>query len=171
MKRRSPVAVLLLLLALGCTLLRPTPLLIGTPQPAPSSEGPADLTGVYQVTGRNLDGTPYQGTLTVEAYGEVYTLVWELGNTRIEGVGLLEGNMLSAGWDCGVATYSILENGEMEGVWTICGENRTGTERATPWRRGIQGGQSPHSHQISLLYFMPDSNHMRRSHARLRVQG
>lgn len=133
MGRKASVVLLMLLMVSGC-FLRPPP----APLAHPSSpfEGP---TGVYHVTGTNPDGTPYQGTLTVERLGDTYTLTWETGSTVIEGVGLLQGNILSAGWDCGVITYRVQEDGSMEGIWALCGAGNTGTERAVPQRPGVQG--------------------------------
>jgi len=104
---------------------------------SPATDDP--LVGTYQVTGTNPDGSSYLGTLTVEAYGETYSLVWEVGNTVTTGVGLREGNVLSGGWDCGVVTYRIQEDGRLEGVWALCSEPHTGTEQAIPVRLGVQG--------------------------------
>lgn len=133
MGRKASVVLLMLLLISGC--FPPSP---PAPMAHPSSPsgGP---TGVYYVTGINPSGTPYRGTLTVERLRDTYTLTWQIGSTVIEGVGLLQGDILAAGWDCGVITYRIQEDGSMEGIWALCGEGRTGTERAVPQRPGVQG--------------------------------
>ena len=137
MTRKRLSILCLLLLLLGCTLLPSTPPSIA---PAPrTSEGAADISGVYRVTGTNPDGQPYRGTLTIEAQGEVYRLVWEVGSTSIEGVGLLRGTVFSAGWDCGVVTYQVLEDGRLEGIWALCGGSSVGTEQAVPQRPISQG--------------------------------
>jgi hypothetical protein len=129
----------LLLLLFGCTLLPSTPPPIAPPPAPRTSEGPADLSGVYRVTGTNPDGRPYHGTLTIEVRGEAYLLVWEVGSTSIEGVGLRRGTVFSAGWDCGVVTYQVLEDGRLEGIWALCGGSSVGTEEAVPQRPGSQG--------------------------------
>lgn len=136
MSRKASVVLLLLLMIPGC-LPPPTP----APMAPPSSPsgGPTSPVGVYYVTGTNMDGTPYRGTLTIERLGNTYTFTWETGGAITEGVGLLQGNILSAGWDCGVVTYRIQEDGSLEGVWALCGEGRTGTERAVPQLPGFQG--------------------------------
>ncbi len=126
--------ILLLLLACGCTALQPTPPPVGRPTP---SDDP--LVGTYRVTGTNPDGSSYRGTLTIEAQGETYSLIWEVGNTLTTGVGLRQGDVLSGGWDCGVVTYQIQGDGSLEGVWALCGERHIGTERAVPTRPGVQG--------------------------------
>lgn len=133
MGRKALVVLLLLLMISGC--FSPPP---SAPMAHPSSPS-GDPTGVYYVTGTNPSGTPYRGTLTVERLGNTYALTWETGGIIIEGVGLLQGGILSAGWDCGVITYRIQEDGSMEGIWALCGEGRTGTERAVPKRPGVQG--------------------------------
>ncbi len=139
MFRKRLRILVLLLFSLGCAFLPPTPPPIAAPPATrPFGEG-ASLSGLYRVTGTNPDGRPYQGTLRIQPQGEVYVLLWETGGTSIEGVGLLRGNILSAGWDCGVVTYSVLEDGSLEGVWALCGESRVGTERAVPQKPGIQG--------------------------------
>ncbi len=129
----------LLLFSLGCILFQPTSPPLAAPFPTRASGDRAGLSGLYHVTGTNPDGRPYQGTLTIESRGEVYTLLWEIGSTSIEGVGLLKGDTLSAGWECGVVVYSVLEDGSLEGVWALCGESRVGTERAVPQKPGVQG--------------------------------
>lgn len=138
MARKWLTLFALLTLALGCVLL-PTSSPPAATSPPRASGKAGDLSGSYRITGTNPDGRPYQGTLTIEAHGEVYFLTWETGDTLIEGVGLLKGNVLSAGWNCGVITYSVLENGTLEGIWALCGESRVGTERAVPFQPGIQG--------------------------------
>ncbi|MBC7228443.1 MAG: hypothetical protein H5T61_14630 [Thermoflexales bacterium] len=133
----------LVVLTMGCVLL-PTSSPPAATSPPRASEDTGGLSGVYRVTGTNPDGRPYEGTLTIEAQGDVYALSWEIGDTVIEGVGLLRGNVLSGGWDCGVVTYSVLEDGTLEGLWALCGGSRVGTERAVPGQPGVQG-ESPYA--------------------------
>lgn len=88
-----------------------------------------------------------------------YPLVWVTGEVVYEGLGILQGDVLSAAWSesilplrrgstsqrqaglrfgdraqgtssCGVVSYLVLEDGTLEGVWAIGQGGRTGAERA-----------------------------------------
>ena len=94
----------------------------------------ANVAGNYRVTGRNQDGSPYTGTLTITARGPVYHLAWQTGQ-NYEGTGIAQADSLAVGWGgatCTVASYRIQPDGTLEGQWTTVGQAANlGTERAT----------------------------------------
>lgn len=54
-----------------------------------------DVGGVYQLEGRNPDGTTYAGIVAITARGPVWDVWWDDGGKDSVGVGLLTGNVLS----------------------------------------------------------------------------
>lgn len=102
--------------------------------------GPAlaqDIGGEYAINGTNLDGSPYGGTasivLTSETTCEIY---WTTGATTSQGICMRNGNAFSAGYVMGEAIglviYEVMADGSLEGLWTIAGQNGSGTEVLTP---------------------------------------
>jgi hypothetical protein len=105
MRRLLPGAALALLLALPAAAQRP---------------------GVYALEGVNPDGSTYAGTLELQpARGGAWRLVWRIGSDVVEGIGLVDGPVLSAayvlGGRPGVAIYRIRQDGVLEGPWTTGG--------------------------------------------------
>jgi hypothetical protein len=89
------------------------------------------LEGTYAVSGTNVDGTEYAGTLTVTRRGAVYQFSWATGNDS-EGVGVLMDDFVAVGFggeECGVVAYAV-DDGALEGTWGLYGNEDTGTERA-----------------------------------------
>ncbi len=93
--------------------------------------------GDYAVEGTNLDGSSYGGTakivLTSETTCEIY---WTTGPSTSQGICMRNGNACSAGSVMGEAIgrviYQVMEDGALEGVWTIAGQPGSGTEKLTP---------------------------------------
>lgn len=92
----------------------------------------SDLDGTYDVTGRNVDGTAYKGTLNVEKDGEGYSFRWNTG-TSLSGHGIKVGNKAIAGFggrQCAFVAYEIKPDGTLEGKWGAQGSRLFGTETA-----------------------------------------
>lgn len=90
------------------------------------------LAGTYDVQGTNPDGTPYTGTLAIEANGDTYSVTWNAGGTYV-GVGLLDGDTFATSYGgeaCGVALYRMQGTG-LSGWWAPYGSPAVGTETAT----------------------------------------
>jgi hypothetical protein len=99
--------------------------------PAPGGAAPpagAAPVGTFAVTG---DG--YSGTVTVTQNGQAYDVVWQVGNQRFRGVGILQNGVLSTGYTgeghTGVALYRQTAPGVWEGPYAFVGGNQTHTER------------------------------------------
>lgn len=90
----------------------------------------------YSVRGTNPDGTAYGGQLDgVRRADGTWVLTWRVGGSVVEGIGLVQGDVLAAaypagGGAAGLATYRILPDGRLEGSWTV-GEG-VGRETLTP---------------------------------------
>jgi hypothetical protein len=100
-----------------------------------------DIGGVYSVQGTGLNGNPYSGTAVIEGITDTTcSIVWETGGQSSEGVCMRYGPAFSAfyvietpnGPAFGLVIYQVLENGSLDGIWTVTGENGSGTEVLTP---------------------------------------
>lgn len=96
-----------------------------------------DIGGDYTVDGTNLDGSPYKGTakivLTSETTCEIY---WTTGASTSQGICMRNGPAFSAGYvmgdAIGLVIYQVMDDGSMRGLWTIAGQEGSGTENLTP---------------------------------------
>jgi len=74
--------------------------------------------GTYAVSGRNPNGSTYEGTLDLSRQGSRYTLVWKVGGTGYRGVGDLNDNLLTVDWgDQTPVVYALMEDGRLKGLW------------------------------------------------------
>lgn len=97
----------------------------------------AQRDGLYTVTGTNLDGTEYTGLAQIRAVGlNSFSIVWRLGNTLVEGVGMASGRTIAVTYGQaqrpGMGIYTLNPDGSMEGEWTIIGAPAIGRERLVP---------------------------------------
>lgn len=94
-------------------------------------------TGTYTVEGTNLDGSRYGGTATITLSSETTCHIrWDTG-TQSDGICMLSGNAFAAGYvfesgGVGLVVYEVMEDGSLEGAWTIDGQSGSGTERLIP---------------------------------------
>lgn len=93
--------------------------------------------GVYQVEGTNFDGSPYSGTAEIKAASDsTCTIVWSTAGQISRGICMRHGNAFAAGYSLGKAiglvVYQVMQDGTMQGIWTIAGQSGNGTEILTP---------------------------------------
>ena len=94
-------------------------------------------TGTYTVEGTNLDGSSYGGTATIELSSDTTCHIhWSTG-TEADGICMLYDNAFAAGYvfetgAVGLVVYRVMEDGTLEGAWTIDGQSGSGTERLIP---------------------------------------
>jgi hypothetical protein len=122
-------------------------LLLGAAAPAA-----AQRSGVYEVTGTNLDGSTYRGLMEMRQVGHSsFHILWNIGGETIEGVGMVSGltftTAFSAGERTGLGIYEIRPGDVMAGSWTIVGAPVNGTETVRPATEtpppGITPGVTP----------------------------
>ncbi len=90
--------------------------------------GPVVKEGTYDVAGYNPNGTPYTGTLTLKRQGDVYFMVWYIGQNTFNGKGTLSGTTLTIDWgEQYPVIYAVQENGILKGTWA----NGAGSETLT----------------------------------------
>ena len=97
----------------------------------------AQRDGLYDVTGRNLDGTDYTGVAQIRSVGlNSFNIVWRIGNQLVEGVGMASGRTVSVAYGLaqrpGIGIYTLNPDGSLDGEWTIIGAPTIGRERLVP---------------------------------------
>ncbi len=100
----------------------------------PSKGGGADLTGVYDILGKNPQGENYKGTLIVIQSGDGYTFDWEAGN-KFSGFGIRAGSYIAVGFggrQCSFVGYDVESDGTLNGKWGNQFSKKLGTEVAKP---------------------------------------
>lgn len=96
----------------------------------------ADPTGVYSVTGINMDGGSYRGEITVEPAGDIFNLTWTIARDTFTGIGVFEGDTLSAAYDSPTSVAGVIQMTRSldgwDGVWAYLGHTGQGTESWRP---------------------------------------
>ena len=93
--------------------------------------------GNYTVEGKNFDGSPYTGTATITFQNDIScTIEWVSGPNTSEGICMKNGNLFAAAYQqqgyFGILSYQILEDGRLDGAWTVAGQEGYGVEMLTP---------------------------------------
>jgi len=96
-----------------------------------------DLGGEYTVKGTNLDGSSYKGTAEIVITSNTTCEIrWVTAGRESVGICMPNGNALAAAYVMGDAVglviYRVLDDGTLDGVWTIAGQRGRGTDVLTP---------------------------------------
>ncbi|HZF75371.1 MAG TPA: hypothetical protein VE033_06005 [Acetobacteraceae bacterium] len=107
----------------------------------------AQQSGLYDVTGTNLDGTAYTGVVQIQQAGLAsFRILWRIGADTIEGVGMASGRTISVAYGLrdrpGLGVYTLNPDGSLDGEWTIVGAPAMGRERLVPRRAAGQAEPS-----------------------------
>ena len=110
--------------------------LIGLAAPG-AGAGPADrdLSGRYHTVGVDPGGPRYFGVTELTGTGGgAYTIVQEIGRSRIEGTGSFDGTALQADFPSisASAVYQLRPEGTLVGSWGGYGEPQAGSETLAP---------------------------------------
>ena len=103
-----------------------------------ASVAQADVSaGTYVVEGTNHDGSTYSGTATIDLSSETTCHIHWSTVTESDGICMLYGNAFAAGYvfkngSVGLVVYEVMDDGSLEGAWTIDGQDGSGTERLIP---------------------------------------
>lgn len=93
--------------------------------------------GRYTVEGTNLDGSPYNGEAQINLTSTTTCEIgWVTGGSTALGICMKNQNAFAAAYvlgdQTGLVIYEIMPNGTLEGIWTVSGQDGTGTERLIP---------------------------------------
>lgn len=102
----------------------------------------SDISGFYTCKGKEVSGKSYSGVTVIRRQNDVYLVQWMLsGGSTFTGVGIRQGNTLSASWAMvaekgtlvrGVNMYKIDPGPRLSGRWaTIPGPGIVQTETLT----------------------------------------
>jgi hypothetical protein len=99
----------------------------------------AQVGGHYNVQGTNFDGSQYSGTADITVTSNsTCNIEWSTGSSTSSGFCMLNSNAFAAAYvlgnSVGLVVYEVKGTGELDGIWTIAGENGAGTEVLTPAR-------------------------------------
>jgi hypothetical protein len=93
------------------------------------------IAGEYTVEGKAKGGS-YRGQAAIAANGDVFLVIWQIGQTRYQGTGLLHGNTFAVTYASqgrpALALYDIQADGSLTGTWTEFGSQESFTETLTP---------------------------------------
>lgn len=97
------------------------------------------LVPTYDEVGTNADGSTYTGTVTVESLSDsTFAIRWKIGSTSYSGFGMRHDDTLAAtymvGGQPGLIIYKVGDDGTLSGLWSIRGQNGSGTDRLIPHR-------------------------------------
>jgi hypothetical protein len=103
----------------------------------PASAETLKLASSYSVAGTNADGSKYIGTATVSVISDAtFTIQWSIGSSTYTGFGMRMNETLAATYTLngspGLIMYEVDDDGVLDGLWAIRGQNGNGTERLTP---------------------------------------
>ncbi|MCY0146653.1 hypothetical protein OEG84_02700 [Hoeflea sp. G2-23] len=93
--------------------------------------------GSYQVEGTNLDGSSYSGTAQIDVTSATTCrIAWDTG-TSSSGICMVNQNAFAAAYvfesgAVGLVVYELMQDGTLDGVWTIADTAGAGTETLTP---------------------------------------
>ena len=95
------------------------------------------MPGKYSVEGKNLDGSAYSGTAEIIATSETTCGIrWQTGSTTSEGICMRNGNAFAAGYvmgdSIGLVVCKMMDDGALDGIWTIADQEGVGEEVLTP---------------------------------------
>lgn len=89
-----------------------------TPHAAARYRPGAPIEGRYTVRGSNNSGSGYKGTVTIKRVGRSYHVSWQIGRSRYQGSGSLEGGILIVDWgESTPVVYAVGEDGILRGLW------------------------------------------------------
>ena len=93
--------------------------------------------GTYSVAGTNFDGSPYTGEAEIKQLSETTCAIrWNTGGSVSKGVCMRNNDAFAAfyalGKSFGLVVYKVMPDGSLHGLWTITGQNGSGTEVLTP---------------------------------------
>ena len=95
------------------------------------------LASTYDEVGTNPDGSRYTGVANIEVISDTtFAIRWKVGNSTFNGFGMRLNDTLAATYmlngQPGLIIYKVGEDGVLSGLWSIRGQNGSGTDKLIP---------------------------------------
>ncbi len=106
--------------------------------PAQAKDDVLRLAHNYAVEGKNPNGSEYSGSVQIDVISDTtFRIVWRVGNTTYRGFGMRVEDLLAASYEGGGIKGVVLyaydhDSKELNGRWTLAGQDGTGSETLTP---------------------------------------
>ena len=114
-------------------------ILLGLTIGATSAFSAVAVGGKYKVAGTNFDGSNYSGDAEITITSETTCAIeWHTGqNSASIGICMRNDDSFAAAYkmkdgSVGLIIYKMDDDGTMDGIWTLSGQNGAGTEVLTP---------------------------------------
>ena len=92
-----------------------------------------NISGTYDVSGVNQDGSTYSGTAVITHIGgKSYDFTWTISGQSLRGVGTLNDGVIIVDDGEFINRYHVLLDGTLDGTWTQRNVAGVGTEVLTP---------------------------------------
>ncbi len=96
------------------------------------------INGRYTVIGANIDGSPYRGEAQITLTSQnTCRIAWTVGSTP-QGICMRSANTFTAAYSLngkiGLVIYQIMNDGSMQGLWTLADTQGVGRETLVPVR-------------------------------------
>ena len=96
-----------------------------------------NFAGTYSVEGTSLNGAPYRGEAEITLTSDTTCNIrWVIGPDVSTGICMRNGDSFAAGYELngrvGLVIYRVLDDGRLDGLWTVSGQPGSGTEVLTP---------------------------------------
>lgn len=104
----------------------------------------ASLEGTHAVSGRNPDGSAYQGEVTVRVKDGLVLMQRKTGEREMSGTGVVVGLTLGVALQGGVAIYGAVPQAEgvsLAGLWSQEGSGEASEETILVGKAGVAGAQ------------------------------
>ena len=103
----------------------------------PAAAETLKLASTYDEAGTNPNGSKYTGTATIQILSDTtFAIQWTVGNSTFSGFGMRMDDSLAATYmingQPGLMIYKVGAGGVLNGLWSIRGQNGSGTDRLTP---------------------------------------
>jgi hypothetical protein len=114
----------------------------------------AEIGGRYRVSGTNLDGSKYGGTVDITISSDTDChIVWHSEGQDLNGICMRGPETFVAAYvdqgAAGLVLYKVQADGTLNGVWTEYKRNGVGTDILTPERLTSSGGVEPSTNSAS----------------------
>lgn len=91
----------------------------------------------YNAIGKNPDGSKYSGTVDIVVISDTtFSIVWHIGGSIYKGFGMRRNESLAAtytiGGEPGLVIYESDRKGGFSGLWSVRGEDGSGSEVLIP---------------------------------------